>query len=292
MPETASSAVKRGFTDIEEGQVHYRIARPKKDQGKQPVVMCHGSPTSSLTFAPLMECFAHSRVVFAADTLGQGDSCPPADMEAEMPYFGDAVRRIIDTMGPEFENFDLYGTHTGAAIAAELALAAPERVNKLILDGTIVTFPEWATKYVDHLDNSHLIDTNGTQFFTMWNNMRNVMLFWPPYETDPEHMRPCGLPSAQKLHEMVVDSLKGIRTNHVAYRAAVLYKAKERLPQISVPTLVACAKWDMLWPEMEPAAELIPGAISMCHPHDQPESHATPEELNDLTEMLTGWLDA
>ena len=291
MAAKSSSSIRRGFVDIQEGQVHYRIAGPAADHGKAPVVMFHGSPSSSLTLVPLMQSFAQSRMVIAPDTLGQGDSCAPATLDKEMPYFADAALRAIDGIG-ENQTFDLYGTHTGAAIAAQLAIAAPERVNKLILDGIIVTFPDWITEYVDHVDNSHLIDTNGTQFVAMWNNIRNVMLFWPPDKHDAEHLRPCALPTAEKLHDMVVDTLKGIRTSHVAYRAAILYPSKDRLPLIDVPTLVTCAPYDMLYDEMEPGAALIPGADMMPHPHDNPETHATPEEIEALAQMLTGWLDA
>ena len=282
-------ALKRGFADIAEGQVHYRTAQPEKDCSALPLVMFHGSPTSSLTFAPLIQSFARSRRVIAPDTVGQGDSCPPRSDKEEMPYFADAALRALDTMG--LDKFDLYGTHTGAAIAVEAAIAAPDRVNKLILDGVKAGKQEWSEDYADHLDRSHLIDLDGSQFMATWNALKNVMLFWPPDRREPEFLRPCGLPPAEKLHDMVLDALKSIRTSHVPYRAAILYNADDRLPLISVPTLLTCAGWDMLLDDMEPAAALIPGAETKLHPHNNPETHATAEEVESLADMLTDWLD-
>lgn len=289
MTTTTGPAIKRGFADITEGQVHYRTAKPEKDSNAVPLVMFHGSPTSSLTFAPLVQSFARTRTVFAPDTVGQGDSCAPKSMTEEMPYFANAALRAIDTMG--IEKFDLYGTHTGAAIAVETAIAAPDRINKLILDGVKAGKQEWSGDYADHLDRSHLIDTDGTQFTATWNTLRNVMLFWPPDRHEPEYLRPCGLPPAEKLHDMVIDALKSIRTNHVPYRAAILYNADERLPLVSVPTLLTCAGWDMLWDDMEPAAALIPGSVVKPHPSNNPESHATAEEVKGLADLLSAWLD-
>lgn len=289
MSISSEPVLKRGFTDITEGQVHYRAAVPKENSDSPTLVMFHGSPTSSLTFAPLIQSFARSRHVFAPDTVGQGDSCGPASMTEEMPYFADAALRVLDSMG--INKFDLYGTHTGAAIAVETAIAAPERVNRLILDGVKAGKQEWSGDYADHLDRSYLIDTDGSQFMATWNALKNVMLFWPPDRREPEFLRPCGLPPADKLHDMVLDALKSIRTNHVPYRAAILYNADKRLPLISVPTLLTCAGWDMLLDDMEPAAALIPGAETKPHPHSNPETHATAEEVKALADMLTAWLD-
>jgi len=282
--------VRRGFVDIAEGQVHYRTANIEDVSNARPLVMLHGSPSSSLTFAPLIRSMARSCPVFAPDTVGQGDSCPPVSMKEEMPYFADTVLRVLNTFGEKFKSFDLYGTHTGAAIAVETAIAAPDRVNKLILDGIKTAPQEWTADYAEHLDKSHLIDTDGTQFTTVWNSMRNTMLFWPPDRHSREYLRPCGLPTAQKLHDLVLDVLKGIRTNHVPYRAAVLYKAADRLPLLGVPTLITCARWDMLWDDMDRAAIMIPDSRVKAHPSNNPETHATPEEVEVLADMLIDWL--
>ena len=161
----------------------------------------------------------------------------------------------------------------------------------MILDGVKAGKQEWSGDYADHLDKSHLIDTDGTQFFVTFNTMKNVMLFWPPDRGAPEYLRPCGLPTADKLHDLVIDVLKGIRTNHVPYRAAILYDGEARLPLVSVPTLLTCAGWDMLWDDMEVAAGLIPGAEIEPHPHNNPETHATDEEVEALADMLCRWLD-
>ena len=50
-----------------------------------------------------------------------------------------------------------------------------------------------------------------------------------------------------------------ISTYHLSYRAAIIHANEERLPLITVPTLVACAESDQLFPMLAEAAALVPG---------------------------------
>ena len=50
------SRVTRGFADTSVGQVHYRTARPARAVSTRPLVMFHGSPSSSMSLARLVAC--------------------------------------------------------------------------------------------------------------------------------------------------------------------------------------------------------------------------------------------
>ena len=65
MPAT----IKRGFADTAVGQVHYRMTRPTGVTAR-PLVMFHGSPSSSLSLVRLMAHLGESRTVIAFDTMG------------------------------------------------------------------------------------------------------------------------------------------------------------------------------------------------------------------------------
>jgi len=94
----------------------------------------------------------------------------------------------------------------------------------------------------------------------IWHFVRDTYSFWPWYRRDPEHARAVGLPPVDVLHDKFVDVLKATRTYHLSYRASIRQRKRERFPLIRVPTLVACARNDMLFRWHDAVAELIPGA--------------------------------
>ena len=246
--------MRRGFVDVAEGQVHYRTA----GQGRKPLVMLHPSPGSALMLEPLLLAMAAGRRVIAADTLGNGDSSPPGNDAAAIGYFADAHLRALDGLG--VGEFDLYGSHTGANIAVEIAIAYPGRVRALILDGISLYT---ATERADMLANYApvvTIDQNGSQLQWIWHFVRDVYLFWPWYRRDAAHRRGLGLPDADTLHDKVVEVLKAARTYHIPYRAAIGYDKVERLPLVSVPTLLACGRADMFMEYFERVQSLMPYA--------------------------------
>ena len=276
----------RGFIDIDEGQVHYRAA----GQGGTPLVMFHGSPGSSKMLDRLILALGQTRQVIALDTMGQGDSSAPARDDVDMAYFADAARRALDALGG-FETVDVFGTHTGARIATEFAIHYPRRTRKMILDGMSAAVTAQGRDYAKTLDKRHLVDQVGTQFFNAWTSLRDGYLFWPGTSRDAAHRRPTGLPPLDRLHDHVVDILKGFRTSHHAYIAAVTYPSADRLPLIAVPTLAVCARNDVPYPNLDAVAALAPGCSKMEHPYDNPETLATAEETRALAEMLAEWLD-
>ena len=131
----SAAQIRRGFLDIAEGQIHFRAAGREPAQSEKPLlVMFHGAPGSSKQFERLVLAMASVRPVMALDTMGMGDSSPPARQDADMAYFADAAGRALESHGVTGK-LDVLGHHEGAAIAAEFAIAWPARVGKLILDG-------------------------------------------------------------------------------------------------------------------------------------------------------------
>jgi pimeloyl-ACP methyl ester carboxylesterase len=252
--------IRRGFTEIDEGQVHYRTAG-EAGQGV-PLVMIHASPGSAKLLEPLIAAFGRRRHVIACDTLGNGDSCLPRGGTPSIGYFADAHRRALAAMG--IERFDLYGTHTGAAIACELAIAAPDRVRRLVLDGLSLYPPDQRDDMLAHYAPGVTLDQNGSQLAWIWNFVRDAYLFWPWYRRDAAHRRPLGLPSAEELHDKVVEVLKAARSYHLSYNAAIGYDKTPRLPLVTVPTLLACARGDMLFEYFDQVAALMPRARKLA----------------------------
>lgn len=286
-----SSTIKRGFADTSVGQVHYRTARPATAGSAPPLVMFHGSPSSSHSLARQIANLGESRTVIAFDTMGQGDSCPPPSRDVTFVDYARFYAEALSSMGSEFDRVDLFGTHTGARIAAEFAIAFPQRTGKLILDGMRRGPNEFWQEYAASLDFSQFIDEDGTQFYKAWSRLRDSFFFFPAYRRDPAHFRGNPLPNAQELHAYALEVFKGISWSHVPYQLAVLYPSEGRLPKVTRPTLTTCAPTDGPFKDMEYVASLIPGAIAKAHPHKAKMDAASDAEIAGLTSMLVDWLD-
>lgn len=275
--------IRRGFVEVAEGQVHYRTAG--WDRPGLPLVMLHASPGSARMLEPLIGVLGHRRRVVATDTLGNGDSSPPVGSAPDIACFADAHRRALDALG--VERFDLYGTHTGANIACEIAIAFPGRVNRLILDGVSLYTPEERADMLAHYAPGVTIDLNGSQLNWIWHFVRDVYLFWPWYRRDGAHRRPTGLPSADELHDKAVEVIKAARTYHLSYRAAIGYDKEPRLPLVQVPTLLACARSDMLFEYFDRVRALMPRATPLVT-----AGTASPSALLETATAFADYLDS
>jgi pimeloyl-ACP methyl ester carboxylesterase len=276
----SGAAVRRGFVEIDEGQVHYRCA----GAGGRPLVMLHASPGSSRGLVPLLRELGTARRVVALDTLGNGDSAAPAPAAPDIAYFADAHRRAIDALG--IDGFDLYGGHTGGNIACEIAIAAPGRVRRLVLDGMSAYDPDEQRDLLANYAREIPIDLEGSQFFRVWNFVRDAYLFWPWYKRDAAHVRDVGLPPAAVLHDKAVEVLKALGTYHLSYRAALAYDKTARLPLVRTPTLLMCARNDMLLRYVDKVHALLPDAAPVLTPGAN-----TTEAAAETAGIIAEWLD-
>ncbi len=274
--------IRRGFADIAEGQVHYRHAGVQ--HGGVPLVMLHASPGSAKLLEPMIGAFGKQRRVVATDTLGNGDSSPPQGEAPDIAYFADAHLRALDSLG--LQRFDLYGAHTGANIACEMAIAQPHRVRRLILDGVSLYSAEERADMLAHYAPGVAIDQNGGQFNYIWHFVRDAFLYWPWYRREAANRRVIGLPSAGELHDKVVEVLKAARTYHISYNAAIGYDKAPRLPLVRVPTLLACARTDMLVQYFDQVQALMPHAEPVLTP-----GSASPAALAETVALFAAFLD-
>jgi len=252
--------IRRGFADLPDRQVHYRHA----GEGP-PLLMIHASPGSSKQLEGKIAALAQRRSVIAPDTPGNGDSTPLALPAPEIGDYADALVRFLDVVG--LQRCDVYGTHTGANIGLELAIRAPERVGRLVLDG-VGLFPEAERRrYLDRYARPIEVDLAGSQHLRAFMFCRDQYLFWPWFETGRENRRDGGLPSPEALHDWVLEVLKALGTYHLSYRAAFAYPARERLTELKRPVMLIAAGSDPLADQTREAAALLPGARFRDLPH-------------------------
>ena len=97
-----------------------------------PLVLLHGNGEDLTYFKHQIEHFSKSRRVIAVDTRGHGKS-PRGTAPFTLTQFAEDLLRFLDER--KLEKADILGFSDGGNIALLFALAHPERVGKLILNG-------------------------------------------------------------------------------------------------------------------------------------------------------------
>ncbi len=260
------TAIRRGFVDLAHGQVHYRVGGRA---GAPALVMIHPSPGSSKQLEPLIQALvARGHRVLAPDTAGNGDSDALPMAQPGIPDLAAQALAALDALG--LDRFALYGSHTGASIAMEIAIAHPGRVAGLVIDGMGLYSSGLQSEVLDRYAREIAPDAEATHLMKVWHFCRDQFLFWPYYNRTAEGRLPGGLPDDGALHDFSVEVLKALRTYHLSYRAAFRHPKRDRLPLLRVPVLVCASVSDMLHGYLPDVAALVPGARAA----DLPDWHA------------------
>ena len=134
--------VRRGYLDGTHGQIHYRIAEAQSESGKPTLICLHQSPKCGLEFETFMRVASRDRRVIAPDYPGYGMSDPaPSEKDTTIPMYAAEMWRLADGLG--LETIDLFGNHTGAKVAAQMALTRPGHVHAIaMISAAILTDEE------------------------------------------------------------------------------------------------------------------------------------------------------
>ena len=265
----------RDFVRLDEGLMHYRHTAGHSETSAgtresaaaaqdtrvlaEPVWMMHASPASSRSVEPLacrIATLADCRVI-APDTPGNGDSAPLQLPQPELADYADAFVRMLDAL--QIDKVNLYGFHTGAHIAIEMALRHPARIRRLALDGLLWLEEHEREEFLAHYAPPLIADALGTQVFQALQFIRDQAWFFPHFKRDPAHNLGGGAMPAELLHTLTVDLLKAAPSYHLAYRAVFRHRLEERLPQLRHPTMLMADEGDPTRVTVQRAAGLVPG---------------------------------
>lgn len=251
-----AARIRRDFADLDHGQIHLRSVG---DGPHTPIVLIHQSPGSSKQLEPLMtEIARRGRPVLAPDTAGNGDSEPLPMPQPTISDLAEAAFAAIETRHSGL--IHLYGSHTGASIAMEIAIARPDRIGSLTIDGMGLYTADLRSEVLDRYAREIRPDAEATHLMKVWHFCRDQHLFWPYYNRTAAGRLPDGLPNDEALHDFVVEVLKAMRTYHLSYRAAFRHPKRDRLPLLKLPVHVICSTSDMLFEYFDEIASLVPGS--------------------------------
>ncbi|MFN8534989.1 MAG: alpha/beta hydrolase [Dehalococcoidia bacterium] len=268
-PASPTGVPRRDYVTTSIGQLLVR----RVDGGSgRPLVLLHAMPGSSAYHERLMPELSKDRPVFAFDLPGNGDSAPMPGVP-EIWDFARVIWEALDALG--VGECDLYGAHTGALIAMEMAIARPKQAKHILLDGITLFSAEQTADYLANYCPPLKPVTEGTHLIWAWNFRRDMQLWWPWYDRTVEGLREEGsVPPAAAMHPGFVEFMKGALTSHLSYRAAFAYPTRERLPLVSVPMLHLSSEGDPLRACIPEARRLTPGSSSRIH-----QGTATPEAM-------------
>jgi pimeloyl-ACP methyl ester carboxylesterase len=128
----APARVRRGYFECRYGQLHLHNAMPPGGGFEEgTALLClHDCPGSGRLFTRFLALAGRDRSVYAPDLPGFGESDAPLAAPALADYAA-ALGDFLD--GMRLRRLDVLGVRIGALIGAELALARPSQVARLVM---------------------------------------------------------------------------------------------------------------------------------------------------------------
>ncbi|HEY5809670.1 MAG TPA: alpha/beta fold hydrolase [Povalibacter sp.] len=238
LPQPASVHIRRSYAESRFGQVHVWTAYPSGGGFDEhtPIVCLHHAGGSGRFFAPMLRELGSDRSVYALDLPGHGTSDVPGSRFAVTDLAG-AVGDFLDSL--RLRNVDVFGYQLGAQIAAELAIARPQQVRRVMLWGV----PGYAAQdRVAQLPSAPRED--GSDVAEEWRRLLEG--------------RGPGV-SAGALAEDFSDRLRAGAYGAKAQAAALDFATSERLPLVRQQALVMRLK-DEFWEHAPRVRSALPNA--------------------------------
>jgi len=238
----AEPRVRRGYFECRYGQLHvYTAIAPGGGFEEGTSLMClHNSAGSARVFERFLMLAGADRSVYAPDTPGFSESDPPPSRPTIADY-AVAIGDFLDTM--RFRQIDLLGYKAGALMAAELAIARPSQVRRVVL----VSVPVLTDAEREPLRRAPwplAPARDGSHLSAEWRHTLDS--YGPEAPLDI---------AARSFAEKLRNGVHGAW----AMAAALQYPTRERLGLITQPTLVMRPK-DELWEATLRVRELLPKA--------------------------------
>lgn len=229
--------MKRAFTDIPEGQIHYRI-----EGNGDVVLLLHPGVSSSDAFTKVIPFLSKDYCAIAMDFMGNGDS-DPAPHVYEMVDHARIVIRFMDSLGIKIAN--IVGHHTGAKVAAEIAINWPERVNKIVLSS--IGYWQGASKVIEKIEPTDFtsrveIKPDGSHLMEWW---RRAAMWGDPLDI---------------VEASALEYIKAGPRGEEIHWTARTFETELRLPLITCPTLVLSGANGLFHSAAEEVRDLIPNS--------------------------------
>ena len=237
MQESPHANLYRRYVDLPEGQIHMH-----ERAGCEPaIVFLHQTASSAKSYDLLLACIDLPNRLVAIDTPGFGGSFDPCG-KPEIMNYRHWMFAACDglNLGP----FHLFGHHTGASLAIDMAHAAPERVLSLMLLGPVFMTDEERREFEAGYEKPIEPRRDGGHLLENWNYAANFN-------------RDC---SVELLQQEVVAMLRAWRGRAQAYRAVARHDTGLLTQDLYLPVLLLTSPDDFFHDTFNRAIDLFPTA--------------------------------
>jgi pimeloyl-ACP methyl ester carboxylesterase len=266
----AEPRVRRGYFESRFGQLHVHNAIPPGGGFEEgtPLLCIHQTTGSGRVFERLLALAGRDRSVYAPDLPGFGESDPPPTRPTIADYAA-AVGDFLDTM--RFRQIDILGYQAGTLVAAEMAIARPKQIRRVVMASVPVLNDVERDAF---RRGSSAPSEDGAHLLAEWK--RTLESYGP------------GIPLEVRARAFAEKLKSGVHPTW-ALAAAQQYASRERLALVTQSALVLRPK-DDFWEATLRARELLPKArfIDLA---DQGNGlfEVTPEVVVEVTrEFLRG----
>ena len=264
MRDWRADEMTRGYADTPEGQVHYVTAGDG-----EAIILLHQGVRSSRMFLRVIPLLAERYRPVAIDMLGHGFSDSPPLEGDSVSVVAASVVHTLDALG--IDKSHVFGLHTGAGIAAEVAATYPDRTGTLMVmsyplieteaerraiqdagldfwgrDLGGITRPDgghlmavWMRAYADVIREWLMLPRPSEDYYRHEDSIINRR-FVPDVPFAPTQMRPAHWhmtpDQLQFMDNFIADWYEG-KGRHMGVRNSLRTRdAKARLPLIKAPT--------------------------------------------------------
>jgi pimeloyl-ACP methyl ester carboxylesterase len=248
LPQPAVVHVRRSYGECRYGQIHLWTAYPSGGgfDERTPIVCLHHSGGSGRLFGPMLRELGHDRSVYAPDLPGHGASDAPSGKASVVDLAG-AVGDFLDEL--RLRQVDVFGYQLGAAIAAELAIARPQQIRRVMFWGMPAYSAQDRVTLLQH-PNALGSREDGSDVADEW---RRTL------ERRGPGVPPLAL--ADDFADQLRSSVHGVK----ALAAALEYTPAERLPLVKQPALVLRLK-DEFWDQAPRVRVALPNGSMLDLP--------------------------
>jgi pimeloyl-ACP methyl ester carboxylesterase len=205
-----------------------------------PLLCLHGVPGSGRAFEHFLTLVGRDRSAYAPDLPGFGESDAPA-ARASIGGYAAALGDFLDTM--RFRQIDVLGYQAGALLAAEVAIARPKQIRRIVLLSVPVLL-EAGHEALHRLSESIPPDGDGSHLIAEWRRTLELR---------------GSQTSLEAATRALAESLRAGTRTALTCAAVLQYPSQERLALITQPTMVVRSK-EALRETTSRIRELLPKA--------------------------------
>ena len=129
-----------------------------------PIVFFHQTPSSSLMYEPIMYELRGMNM-FAIDTPGFGQSFDPEHYPSISEYCA-WLTEVMNDIG--LKEYHLFGHHTGASMALQIAYDQPERTKSLTMVGAFLATNEEKQEMKKNISSDWSPKDDGSHLQQVW----------------------------------------------------------------------------------------------------------------------------